>query len=98
MEELCKRCRRCKKKLVVKHSFVKKGETASDRQKWKEELERYSRNKYQDEEISMKARKGVDEWEERSRRQRGGTGESKERRLTVSLIIQTELLSQVGKR
>ena len=77
--------------------FVKKGETVSDRQKWKEELERYSRNKYQDEEMSMKTRKDVDEWEERSRRQRGGTGESQEPRLTMSVIIQSRASSSSGK-
>ena len=67
----------------------KEGETTSDRQKWKEELERYSRNKYQDEEMRMKARKELDEWKERSRRQRVGTGGSQEPRLSMSLIMQS---------
>ena len=44
-------------KLLVTHFLVEKeGETTSDRQKWKEGLERYSRNKYQDEEMRTKAR------------------------------------------
>ena len=42
----------------------KEGETIFDSQKWKEVLERYSKNMYQDEEMRMKARKDVDEWEE----------------------------------
>ena len=57
---------------------------------WEEELKRYSRNKYQDEETTMKVRKELDEWEERSRIQRGGTGEGgQEPRLTMSVIMQS---------
>ena len=41
------------------------GEATSDRQKWKKKMERYSRKKYQDEEMKKKARKELDEWEER---------------------------------
>ena len=36
-------------------SCEKGGETTSDSQQWKEEVERYSRNKYQDEIMRMKA-------------------------------------------
>ena len=38
--------------------------------------------------MRMKARKELDEWEERSRRQRGGTGGSQDPRLTMSVIMQ----------
>ena len=58
-----------KKQAGCQVLFCEKGETMSDRQKWKEELERYSRNKYQDEDMRMRARKDVDDWEERSRTQ-----------------------------
>ena len=37
------------------------GGTTSDRQKWKEELEQYSRNKYQDDEMKKKAKEELDE-------------------------------------
>ena len=63
----------------------KEGENTSDRQKWKEELERYSSNKYQVEEMRMKARKELDEWVERCRRQRERTGG----RLTMSVVKQS---------
>ena len=75
----------------------KEGETTSDRPKWKEELERYSRNKYQDEEMRMKARKELDEWEERSRSRREGTGGSQDPRLTLSVIMQSRASFSNGK-
>ena len=52
-----------KNEQMICHALYcwKEGETTSDKQKWKEELERYSRNKYQDEEMRMKARKELDE-------------------------------------
>ena len=37
------------------------GAATSDRQKWKKELQGYSRKKYQDEEMKKKARKELDE-------------------------------------
>ena len=58
--------------------------------KWKEELERYSRNTYQDEEMRMKARKELDEWEEGSRG-------SQEPRLTMSVIMQSRASFSNGK-
>ena len=63
---------------------------------WKEELERCSRNKYQDEEMRMKARKELDKWEKR-RRHRGGAGESREPRLTMSVIMQSRASFSNGK-
>ena len=64
----------------------KEGGKASDRQKWKEELERYSRKKYQDDGMNAKAEKELEEWEERSRRQRRDSGENqgKKKKLTLS--------------
>ena len=75
----------------------KEGENTSDRQKWKEELERYSRNKYQDEEMRMKARKELDEWDERSRKQRRRAGGSQEPRLPMSVIMQSRASFSNGK-
>ena len=45
----------------------------------------------------MKARKELQEWEERSRRQRGGTGGSQEPRLTMSVIMQMRASFSIGK-
>ena len=39
----------------------REGIFANDRQKWKEEPERYSKKKYQDDEMKMKAKEEVDE-------------------------------------
>ena len=72
---------------------IKEGGTTSDRQKWKEELERYPRNKYQDEEMRTKARKELDEWEERSRRHKHEAGEHQAPRLTMSVIMQSRAAS-----
>ena len=80
----------------VKNFCEEEGETTSDK-KWKEELERYSRKKYQDEEMRMKARKELEEWEGRSRRQRGGAGGSQEPRLTMSVIMQSRAWFSNGK-
>ena len=68
--ELTKQRRYRAKRIIQEVQKVKKKQTAchalycekergptSDRQKWKEELERYSRNKYQDEEMGIKAKK-----------------------------------------
>ena len=65
------------------------GGTTSDRQKWKEELERYSRNKYQDDEMKKKAKKELDEWDERDRRCKERDGGSQGPRLTVSVLMQS---------
>ena len=65
--------------------------------KWKEELERCSRNKCQDEEMRMKARKELDKCEKRRRRHRGGAGESREPRLTMSVIMQSRASFSNGK-
>ena len=54
-------------KVKSNHSVFQKlhcgreGETTSDRQKWKEDLERYSRNKHQDDEMRKKAKEELDE-------------------------------------
>ena len=61
------------------------------------ELERHSRHKYQDEEMRMKATEELDEWEERSRRQREGTVGSQEPRLTMSAIMQSRASFSNGK-
>ena len=59
--------------------FEKEGGKTTDRQKWKEELKTYSRKKYQDDEMNAKAKKELEEWEERSRRQRWESGASQEK-------------------
>ena len=64
---------------------------------WKEELERCSRNKYQDEEMRKKASNELDKWEKRRRRHRGGAGESREPRLTMSVIMQSRASFSNGK-
>ena len=75
----------------------KEGGKPSDRQKWKEELERYSRKKYLDDEMNAKAEKEFEEWEERSRRQRRYRGESQEPKLTMSVIMQSRASFSNGK-
>ena len=70
-EESFKSCRKKKNKNAGCHALdCEKGRTTSDRQQWKQELERYSREKYQDEEMRMNTKKELDEWEERVRRQK----------------------------
>ena len=88
-----------KKKQTACHDLYceKEGGKTSDRQKWKEELERYSRNKYEDEEMRMKARKELEELEKRSRRQREETAGSEEPRLTMSVIMQSRASLSNGK-
>ena len=70
-------------------SCKKEGGTTSDRKMEGEAAERYSRNEYHDEDMRMKARKELDEWEEASRRQREATAGSQEPRLTMSVIMQS---------
>ena len=77
--------------------FCVKKRTLSDRQKWKEELERYSREKYQDEEMRTKAKKELDQWEERVRRQKDQDGEHQEPRLTMSVVMQSRASFSNGK-
>ena len=56
---------KAKKKQNACHElYCEKGGETSDRQKWKEELERYSRKRYQDEAMHAKAKKELEEWEE----------------------------------
>ena len=83
--------------LVLNCSAKKEGGKKSDRQKWKEEVERYSRKKYQDDGMNAKARKELQEWEESSRRQRSETGESQEPKLTMSVIMQSRASFSIGK-
>ena len=65
---------KAKKKHNACHElYCDKGGKTSERQKWKEELERYSRKKYQDEGMNSKAKEELEEWGERGRRQREGT-------------------------
>ena len=54
-------------------------------------------NKYRDEEMRMKARKELDEWVERCRRQRERTGGSREPRLTMSVVMQSRASFSHGK-
>ena len=75
----------------------KKEAKKSDRQKWKEEVERYSRKQCQDDGMNAKARKELQEWEESSRRQRSETGESQEPKLTMSVIMQSRASFSIGK-
>ena len=77
--------------------FCVKKRTSSDRQKWKEELERYSREKYQEEEMRIKAKKELDEWEERVRRQKDQDGEHQAPRLTMSVVMQSRASFSNGK-
>ena len=50
--------------------YENEGGTTRDRQKWKQELERYSRKMYQDKTMRMKEMKELDEWEEESKSMR----------------------------
>ena len=80
-----------------------KGETTIDRQKWKEELERYSRCKYRGVEMRKKARKDLEECEERSgrhrsRKHRSEGAERREPKLTKSVIMQSRASFQMGKQ
>ena len=56
--------------------------------KWKEELERYSRNKYEDDEMRKKAKEELDEWDERGRRWEERIGGRQGPRLTMSVLMQ----------
>ena len=47
--------------------------------------------------MRMKAKKELDEWEERSRRQREGTAGSQEPRLTMSVVMQSRASFSNGK-
>ena len=87
------------KKLNACHELhcEKEGGKTSDRQKWKEELERYSRKKYQDDGMNAKAKKELEEWEERSRRQRRDSEGSQEPKLTMSVIMQSRASFSNGK-
>ena len=69
-----------KNKQNVCHSLFCEGErgTTSDRLKWKEELERFSRRKYQDDEMKKKAKEELDEWDEKGRRNKGRKGKTKD--------------------
>ena len=56
-----------KSKQNVCHSVYceREGEITGDKQRWKEELERYSKKKYQDAEMREKAKEELDEWDEK---------------------------------
>ena len=75
----------------------KEGGKTSGRQQWKEELERYSRIKYQDEEMRIKAKNELEEWKERNRIKRGATEGSQEPKLTMSVIMQSRASFSTGK-
>ena len=88
-----------KSKQHVCHALYceREGETTSNRQQGKEELERYSRNKNQDDEMRKKAREELKDWDERARRceerNRGGQGPT----LTMSLLMQSRASFSNGK-
>ena len=65
------------------------GETTRDRQKWKEELDRYSRKKCQDERKRMKARKELDDWEESIKRQRERAEGHRAPKLMMSVVMRS---------
>ena len=79
-----------------------KKRTTCDSQKWNEELERYSGGKYQDERMRVKARKELEEWEEKVKRRKIGTGEQRAPRLakwycgclTILMEMQNETRSE----
>ena len=58
-----------KNKQTVGHVLCceRERETTIDRQKWREELERYSRNKHQDDAMRKKAKEELDDWDERQK-------------------------------
>ena len=60
---------RVKNKQPACHALYceRERETTIDRQTWKEELERFSRNKHQDDEMRKKAKKELDDWDERQK-------------------------------
>ena len=66
-----------------------------DRQTWKNELERYSRKKYQDDEMKTKAKRELVEWEERSKQERDGGSQG--RRMTMSVLMQNKASFSNGK-
>ena len=88
-----------KSKHIVCHELYceREGETTSDRQKWKEELERYSSDKYQDGEMRRKAKEELDEWDERGRRWEERIGGRQGPRLTMSVLVQSRASFPNGK-
>ena len=62
-----------------------------------EELERYSREKCQHEDMGMKSVKELDEWDERSRWQRHEVRKQKAPRLTMSVLMQSRASFSNGK-
>ena len=60
-------------------------------------MERYSKEKYQDEEMRMKTKKELYEWEERNTRHKDEVGEHQAPRLTMSVIMQSRALFSNGK-
>ena len=60
-------------------------------------LKRYSRGKYQDEKMRGKARKELEEWEEKVRRQKNETEEQRAPRLTMSVVMQSRASFSNGK-
>ena len=77
--------------------FENEGGTTCDWKKWNEELERYSRENYQDERLRMKARKELEECEEKVKQQKKGAGTQRAPRLTMSVVMQSRALFSDGK-
>ena len=71
--------------------------TTCDMQKWTEELERYSKSKYQDERKRMKAKKELEEWKEKANEQKTGAGEQRAPRLTMSVVMRSRASFSNGK-
>ena len=68
-----------------------------DRQKWKEVLERYARDKYQDERMRIKARKELEESDEKVKKQKNGKAEQRAPRMTMSVVMQSRASFSNGK-
>ena len=71
------------------HALYSGIRTTGDRQKWKEELEIFPRGKYQDERMRMKAKKELEEWEERIKKQKDEAGKHQAPRLTMSVVMRS---------
>ena len=86
-----------KNKHIVCHELHCEEEDAvtSVRQKWKKELERYSRMKYQDDEMKKMARRELEEWE--GRRKKSYNWACQEPRLTMSVLMQSRATFSNGK-
>ena len=54
---------KCKQNICHSLYCERQGGTTSNKQQWKEELKRYAKDKYQDDEMKKKTHKELDEWD-----------------------------------